>query len=149
MEYIFRDEQGVVHFDLYFTYPESVKECFPPHVYAFASDSKHYSLHDYSSLHDAWLDYLHIIEPAEGERRELRRIELAACFLGPFHDRRVFLSYKNVTSYSLQTSPDFAALPPHRVGHGDLVVHELRIHPSGDIIHEIIFSGKHIANSLQ
>jgi hypothetical protein len=58
MEYIFRDEQGVIHFDLYFTYLESVKECFPPHVYAFASDSKHYNLHDHASLHDAWLDYL-------------------------------------------------------------------------------------------
>ncbi len=76
MEHIFRDERGVVHFDLYFTYVESVKERFHPHVYAFASDSKHYSLHDHASLHDAWLDYLHIVDPAEGERRELRKIEL-------------------------------------------------------------------------
>ena len=140
MEYIFRDEQGVIHFDLYFTYLESVKECIPPHVYAFASDSKHYSLHDHASLHDAWLDYLHIIEPAEGERKELRKIEIEACFLGPFHDRRIFLSYKNVTSYSLQTPEAFTSLPSHRVGHGDLLVHEIRIHPSGDIIHEMEFS---------
>lgn len=27
-----------------------------------------------------------------------------------------------------------------RVGHGDLLVHELRIHPSGDIIQEMEFS---------
>src|SRR5882762_9819574 len=134
MEHIFRDERGVVPFDLYFTYLESVKERFPPHVYAFASDSKYYS------LHDAWLDYLHIIEPAEGERKELRQIEIEACFLGPLHDRRIFLSYKNVTGYSLQTPQDPAALPTHRVGHGDLLVHELRIHPSGDIIHEMEFS---------
>ena len=140
MEYIFRDERGVVHFDLYFTYLESVKELLPPHTYAFASDFKHYSLHDQASLHDAWLDYLHISEPAEGERRELRKIEIEICFLGPFHDRRIFLSYKNVTSYSLQTSPDFAPLPSHRIGHGDLLVHELRIHPNGDMIHEMEFS---------
>src|SRR6266545_5979212 len=82
----------------------------------------------------------HIIEPAEGERSELRKIEIEACFLGPFHDRRIFLSYKNVTGYSLQTSPDFTALPSLRTGHGDLLVHELRIHPSGDIIHEMEFS---------
>ena len=140
MEHIFGDERGVVHFDSYFTYVESVKERFPPHVYAFASDSKHYSLHDHASLHDPWLDYLHIIEPAEGERSELRKIEIEACFLGLFHDRKIFLSYKNVTGYSLQTSPDFTALPSHRVGHGDLLVHEFRIHPSGDIIHEMEFS---------
>ena len=140
MEHIFRDERGVVHFDSYFTYVEPVKERFPPHVYAFASDSKHYSLHDHASLHDAWLDYLHIIEPAEGERSELGKIEIEACFLGPFHDRKIFLSYKNVTGYSLQTSPDFTALPSHRIGHGDLLVHELRIHPSGNIIHEMEFS---------
>ncbi len=54
MEYIFTDERGVVHFDLYFTYLESVKELFPPHVYAFAANSQHYSLHDRTSLHDAW-----------------------------------------------------------------------------------------------
>jgi hypothetical protein len=53
MEYIFTDNQGVVHFDLYFTYIESVKDRFPPYVYAFASDSKYYSLHDRTSLHDA------------------------------------------------------------------------------------------------
>jgi hypothetical protein len=140
MEHIFRDEQGVIHLDLYFTYLESVKERFPPHVYAFASNFKYYSLHDRTSLHDAWLDYLHIIEPAEGARKELRNIEIEACFLGPFHDRRIFLSYKNVTGYSLQTPQELAALPSHRVGHGDLLVHELRIHPSGDIIHEMEFS---------
>jgi hypothetical protein len=117
-----------------------VKERFPPHVYAFASDSKHYSLDDHASLHDALLDYFHIVDPAEGERRELRKVELEACFLGPFHDLRIFLSYKNVTDYSLQTSPDFTALPSHRVGHGGLLAHELRIHPSGDIIHEMEFS---------
>lgn len=140
MEHIFKDERGVVHFDSYFTYLKSVKECLPPHVYVFASDFKHYSLHDHASLHDAWLDYLHIIEPAEGERRELRKIEIDVCFLGPFHDRRIFLSYKNVTGYSLQTSPDFVALPSRRIGHGDLLIHEIRIHPSGDIIHEMEFS---------
>ena len=140
MEHIFKDERGVVHFDLYFTYLESVKELFPSHVYAFAANSQHYSLHDRTSLHDAWLDYLHIIEPAEGERKELRKIEIEACFLGPFHDRRIFLSYKNVTGYSLQTSPDFVALPSNHIGHGDLLIHELRIHPSGDIIHEMEFS---------
>jgi hypothetical protein len=140
MEHIFRDERGVVHFDLYFTYLESVKERFPPHLYAFASNPKYYSLHDRTSLHDAWLDYLHIVEPAEGERKEVRSIEIEACYLGPFHDRRIFLSYKNVTGYSLEAPEDLVALPSHRVGHGDLLVHELRIHPSGDIIHEMEFS---------
>jgi hypothetical protein len=140
MEHIFKDERGVVHFDSYFMYLESVKERLPPHVYVFASDFKHYSLHDHASLHDAWLDHLHIVELAEGERSELRKIEIEACFLGPFHDRRIFLSYKNVTGYSLQTSPHFAALPLHHVGHGDLLIHELRFHPSGNMIHEMEFS---------
>jgi hypothetical protein len=140
MEHIFKDERGVVHFDSYFMYLESVKERLPPHVYVFASDFKHYSLRDHASLHDAWLDHLHIVELAEGERSELRKIEIEACFLGPFHDRRIFLSYKNVTGYSLQTSPHFAALPLHHVGHGDLLIHELRFHPSGNMIHEMEFS---------
>jgi len=111
MEHICRDERSVVHFDSYFTYGESVKERFPPHVYAFASDSKHYSLHDHASLHDAWLDYLHIIEPAEGERSELRKIEIEACFLGPFHDRKIFLSYKNVTVINCKHLPTLQPFP--------------------------------------
>lgn len=140
MEHIFRDENGGVQFDLYFEYLKSVEKYFPPHVYSFAADFKYYGLHDHSSLHDAWLDYLHIVEPAEGERRELRKIEIDTCFLGPFHDRRIFLRYKNVTSYSLNAPSDLAALPTNQVGHGDLLIHEFRIHPSGNIIHEMKFS---------
>ena len=140
MEHIFRDEEGNVHFDLYFEYLKSVEKHFPPHVYSFAADFKYYSLHDHSSLHDAWLDYLHIVESAEGERKELSKIEIDTCFLGRFHDRRIFFSYKNVTRYSLNTPSDVAALPANQVGHGDLLIHELRIHPSGNIIHEMEFS---------
>ena len=33
MEDIFTDERRVVHFDLYFTYLESVKELSPPHMF--------------------------------------------------------------------------------------------------------------------
>ena len=140
MKHIFRDENGVVQYDLYFEYLKSVEKHFPPHVYSFAADVKYYSLHDHGTLHDAWLDYLHIVEPAEGERRELRKIEIDTYFLGPFHDRRFFLSYTNVTSYSLNSPSDLAALPTNQVGHGDLLIHELRIYSSGNIIHEMEFS---------
>lgn len=140
MKYLHKDANGTICFDSYFSYIESIKDKLAPHVYSFASDFRFYGLQDHSSLHDAWLDYLNIAEPAKGERRELRGIEIEAKFLGPFHDRYIFLRYLNVVAFELRTPESLGHFPSERTGHGDLLLHELRLEDNSILVHEIEFS---------
>jgi len=129
---------GVTVFDEYFEYLESIKNSLPAHVYEFASDYGHYNLTDHSSLHDAWLNSLNIIEPSSGERNENRRIEIIANFLGPFHDREIVLRYLNVQSFNLQTPSESESSRKSQLGHGDLLIHEVRFE-NQLIVHELNF----------
>ena len=142
MKYIYYDEDGT-HFDSYFKYLETVRDKMPPHVYQFASDYKYYNLDSHSSLHDAWLDYLKIIEPAQGDRKQNRTIEIQARFLAPFHDKRIYLTYKNVIGFELKTPECFETYPgssfQREGGHGDLYTHEIRIEEDSILVHEIEF----------
>lgn len=139
MEYIYENENGV-QFDRYFEYLESIQDQLPSHVYVFASNFEHYSLSDHSSLHDAWLDYLNIVEPAEGGRQQLRSIEIEARFLGPFHDKRIYLNYETVVGFELVT-PEYFERPSNvNTGHGDLLIHEVRIEDNLVLVHELEFS---------
>ena len=80
-----------------------------------------------------------IREPASGDRQEQRRIEIEIHLLGSDHDRRIWLTYQNVCSYALLTPAEFR-LPPFGVGHGDLLIHEVRLSEAGYVVHEILFS---------
>ncbi len=127
-------------FDEYFAYLNNVKHEMPTAVYEFASRIEHYNLTSHESLHDAWLESLTILEPAEGERKEERYIEIKTCYLGPFHDCLIHLKYKNVQSYSFNTPTEFENPPTYKTGHGDLLTHEISLIKNGSIKHEIKFS---------
>lgn len=131
MKYIYSDENGI-HFDRYFEYLQSVEQNLSPHVFQFASNLDHYSLESHSSLHDAWLDYAKVTENAFGDRMQNRAVEIELRFLGPFHDKRIFLNYKEVISYELKASE-------LNGGHGDLWIHELRMTDDSNLIHELLF----------
>jgi hypothetical protein len=138
MKYIQTTDDGIAMFDQYYDYIESIKSRLPKHVYDFASNDKYYNLTDHSSLHDAWLEYFNIREIAEGDRSNIRRIEIESSYLGSFHDCRIDIIYKDVQSFSINT-----LRPPlsSNVGaHGDLTFHELRLENSNILVHEIIYS---------
>jgi hypothetical protein len=67
-------------------------------------------------------------------------IEITARFLGPRHDRHIFLTYKNVGSYTMQNQEEFEMPPIGSVGHGDLHIHELTVVREGLFEHELRFS---------
>ena len=127
-------------FDAYFAYLNKVKHEMPKAVYEFATKVEHYNLTSHESLHDAWLEYLTICEPAEGERKQQRSIEIKTCYLGPFHDCLIYLSYKNVKSYSLQSPAEFENPPTYKTGHGDLLTHEISVLENNLFKHHIKFS---------
>jgi hypothetical protein len=138
MKYIQTTDDGIATFDKYFDYIESIKARLPKHVYDFASNYKYYNLTDHSSLHDAWLEYFNIREIAEGDRSEIRRIEIESSHLGPFHDCRINIIYKDVQSFSINTV--HPPLSSNGQAHGDLIMHEVRLEDNEILVHEIIYS---------
>ena len=133
MEHIL-SSSGELQFGSYLAFLDSIKDRLPPHVHAFASDSRYYGVDSPSSLHDAWLETLTLREVASGERHEIRPLEIRLVFLGPMHDRRIHLHYRAVTRYLFTF--EGPARPP--VSHGDLITHEIRLGKKG-LIHELLF----------
>lgn len=140
MRHLHTNVQGSWDFDGYLAYLAAIRSKLPTNVYAFAAQPAHYDLTSHTSLHDAWLEYLTIREPASGERRELRSLEIQTCYLGPFHDCRIYLTYHDVQGYALNTPMPGNAVGHRVTGHGDLLEHEFRLLESGYIEHEIEFS---------
>jgi len=112
----------------------------PAHLFAFAANAENFNLSSPNSLHDAWLEEWSIAEVALPNARKKRLIEIKARFLGPQHDRHIFLTYKNVGRYTMQNPKEFEMPPTGRVGHGDLLIHELTIVREGLFEHELRFS---------
>jgi hypothetical protein len=139
MEYILNDEVEGIDYDSYRAYVESIRERLPPHVYAFALDSRHFDLESHSSLHDSWLESFTVQETASGERHEIRRLEIAIALLGPFHDLRIHLRYTGVTKYSFSAPPRYGHSRYDHTAHGDLFTHEIRLGHEGLLVHELLF----------
>lgn len=140
MEYISHHPGGGWDTKGYFQYLAEVQALLPPEVFSFAADPRNYDLNSHQSLHDAWLESLTIAEPAAGARSEIRSIQIDCCYLGPYHDLRIHLSYRGVSDYSLTTPSGTRSPPTNSVGHGDLLMHEVRTGAAGQIIHELQFS---------
>jgi hypothetical protein len=127
MKYVEIDERsGTVSWERYFEYLRSVQQQFPSELYAYAIKWEHYALDSMDSLHDAWLTCA---------RFAYRERELTFEFLGPWHDRTQIMRYVGVKSYA------FDILVEHRLGDGDVLVHEFRIE-DGRVVHEIVFSNR-------
>ena len=138
MEFITIDKSGI-DFDRYRRYIDSVRSQLPEHVYSFASNPEHFNLESPSSLHDAWLESLIVRERASGERAQIRQLEIQLSLLGPRHDRWIQLRYSGVTQYSFHTADKSSELRFEHTAHGDLIAHEIRVRPSGALVHEVVF----------
>jgi hypothetical protein len=122
----------------YMAYLQTIRSRLPPGVYDFASNSMYYDLSNHHSLHDAWLENLEVKEIDGTTHSQDRTIRIMARFFGAFHDGHMYLTYENVSSYSL----NMAGLSD--VGnraHGDCFSHEVRLSESERVLHEIQFSG--------
>jgi len=140
MKYIVPHSRGGYDHALYWDYLESVREQMPSHIFEFASNTENHDLTSPNSLHDSWLESWNIQERADPATREYRSIQIDARFLGSRWDRYVHLTYKNVGRYEISSPEGFAQPPSHKTGHGDLLVHEMRIVRDGLFAHELIFS---------
>lgn len=136
MKYISNWRGGYDHRP-YWEYLQSVEGTMPTHMFEFASNPENHDLTSPNSLHDSWLEYWRIAEVAEDGRRRFRSLKIDACFLGPMHDRHIYLHYKNVEQHAIMPAYE----SPYRGGqHGDLLVHELVMVREGVFSHELVFS---------
>ena len=92
-----------------------------------------YSLSGPHSLHDAWLESLEILEPSKGARSEQRATRITLQLLGAYHNCMHHLVYLGVRRYQIDA-------PASGGGHGDLIIHELRLDDDGTLAHELLFS---------
>jgi hypothetical protein len=122
----------------------------PAHVFEFASNTENHDLNSPNSLHDSWLESWTIREPTAAVSRKHRSIEIEARFLGSRWARYIHLTYKNVGRYEISSPEGFEQPPAHKTGHGDLLVHEMRVVRDGVFAHELAFSrgAKFLVESL-
>jgi hypothetical protein len=134
MEYL-NQHQGHIDHRRYAAYLETIRGQLPAHVYAFAANPDHFDFQSHSSLHDSWLESFCIHERGEGERSQIRSVEISLCLLGAFQDRRIHLHYTGVRSYEVSMpSPSLSGQPR------DLFTHEVRAGNTGLVIHELEFA---------
>jgi hypothetical protein len=119
----------------YLRYLDEERDRFPANAWSFALASWHYDMQHSQCPHDSWLESLDIQEGGAGKER--RRIQIAARFLGAYHDGSFELVYADVQSYS-GLMKEVAGLGAG--GHGDWLVDEVLAQDDGSVSHEIVFS---------
>lgn len=136
MDYIY-EKDGQFLLDRYLEYIANNKDNFPINAGEFVFLPYHYDIYDRRCPHDSWVNCLNIFENGCGERNEKRIISIEARFINSFHDGNFKLCYKDVTFYDLEWSRGEGPF----IGHGDWIIDETIMLSSGQVLHEIIFSG--------
>jgi hypothetical protein len=137
MRLLKKNSAGEIEFDAYFEYIRSLRTTMSANAYAFASNFDHYRMDSRVSLHDAWVQSLHVSEVASGERRQIRRLAIELCLLGAYHDNVLRLWYSDVVSYTADVRAEAAG----SIAHGDVAMHELSAGQAGTVLsHEILFA---------
>lgn len=142
MKYIFHDDDGW-HLYPYFEYAETISAGLSPGARALTEEKRH-GLDDKGSFHDAWIRTLSIEETLD-EDSQPDTVNISLVLLGPYHDRLFHVRYENVRDYSVHEGDGIPGPFTDRLrprGHDDLLVHELRLSPKGEYVHEMIFASE-------
>lgn len=140
MKYIRFDGQSSWDHRPYFAYLEIVRSKMPEPIYRFAADPSNHDLTSPTSLHDAWLEQLTVAEVPEPGTRQYRGLSIVTTYLGPNHDLKIHITYGDVGAYELRNPEGYWLPPTFKAGHGDLLVHELRLGENDRFEHELVFS---------
>lgn len=125
----------------YRDYLASVKSITPPSAHAFAAAAWHYNHMDRRCPHDSSVSSFEMIRsPAENGWKLLN---IVVRLEGAWHEDTMLLTYKNVEYYDFRKfAPTGLAARIHKrphSEHGDWLVDEIHISPTGRVIHEIEF----------
>ncbi|ALN90976.1 MULTISPECIES: hypothetical protein [Lysobacter] len=120
-------------FERYAQYLRHNRERFPASAHAIASGPL-LDVSDPRCPHDAWLEWARFEEPSQGERHEIRELNLRVRLLSAQHDRFIELFYPRVHAYTLSN-------PCSTAGHFDWRYSEIRLTAAGTVVHEIEWAG--------
>lgn len=123
----------------YSAYFDSIKNKLPPNARDFAGADWHYDFKNSKCPHDSWVETVAICEPADGETKDDRGLEIIVKLLGAFHDGLIEFRYKGVYAYEMTGHSDESWPRIHRP-HGDWLIDEIRLSEKGRVIHEIKFT---------
>jgi hypothetical protein len=123
----------------YRDYVESVRSAWPQEVYDFIQAPWHYDFRHHQCPHDAWLEEIVVRENAGGERLEVRNTEIEIRLLGSFQDGYITFRYSGVRRYSLEGNLCRLSVNDLPSWHGSWQIDEVRVSPSGQVVHEIAF----------
>jgi hypothetical protein len=123
----------------YPAYLDTIKDQLPSNARDFAEADWHYDFTNPKCPHDSWVETITIFEPADGETKDDRGLEIMVRLLGAFHDGFIELRYKGVFEYEMSGTSDESWPKIHRP-HGDWLIDEIRLSENGRVIHEIKFT---------
>ena len=127
-------EEWQSHWSRYCDYLASIRNQLPPAAYNFASASWHYDFSDHRAPHDGWVDEIIIREPASGNRKEHRSLEIVIKLFAAYHNGHIELKYLAVQNYSL------GCCAQSGYAHGDWMYDEIRLSDRKCVLHEIEWS---------
>jgi hypothetical protein len=123
-------------FKRYLAYMELIRERIPSEIYEFVVNDWHYYPSHHRSLHDSWIDRLEIREVSYDQNLQNRIIGISLSLLGSYQDGKTYLEYSDVKKYELQMK---MLSNKGNKAHGDLLVDEISLSDSGNLVHEILF----------
>jgi hypothetical protein len=132
------DRGYVLDSESYPAYLETIRDRLPAQARSFAEAEWHYDFKDFKCPHDSWVEKVTITEPADGETKSDRGLQIKVTLLGAYHDGLIELCYVGVYSYEMRGRQD-ATGPRLRRPHGDWLIDEIRLSETGQVIHEIRF----------
>jgi len=91
------DESGI-SWKRYMAYFATIRDRLPGIAREFVEAPWHYDTNDHRCPHDAWVEQVLISEPANGDRRQRRRIDIQVRLLGAYHDGHLTLRCLNVVA---------------------------------------------------
>ncbi|MEM8954852.1 MAG: hypothetical protein AAGD22_11930 [Verrucomicrobiota bacterium] len=134
MRYIVSPEKDGIQYGDYLAALDGFRDDLPEEVAKFAADEERFTLSNAKSLHDAWIERIEVTE-SRSTTETPSEIRITLTLLGQMYDRRVILTYENVTSYAITGGNNRSATTDTL--HGDIFTHEVRPAEGGRVTHEI------------
>jgi uncharacterized YccA/Bax inhibitor family protein len=110
----------------------------PQNIFEFADNPDNHDLQSSNSLHDAWLECWSITEGDLEGAIGSRIISVEAKFLGPQHDRWIYLTYAGVDEIYVRASKPNGVI--RSLNFGDLLAHEMLVAAESTFSHELVFA---------
>lgn len=125
----------------YRNYLASIKSITPPSAFAFAAAAWHYDHMDRRCPHDSSIVSVEMRYAGAEDGPEL--LNMVVRLEGAWHEDTMLLTYKNVEYYDFRKFAPTGLVAriykrPHSQ-HGDWLIDEIHLSPTGRVIHEIEF----------